>query len=263
MGISGIARARQTQIWEGKTVQDLSRHTAIITGASSGIGAQVARTFAAGGARLVLAARRADRLETLAHDLEASGGRIIIQSTDVTKEDDVTALFAVAEVFSPVTLLIANAGKVQVCPTTEMSLEQWRDVIDVNLTGAFLCGREALRVMRPRGFGRIINIGSLSAQMPRPDTISYVASKFGLEGITRSLALDGRPYGITASIIHPGPTISELTGREEISVAPSSDRLMDAEHVAEMIALMAAVPDTINLLSATMLPIATPYLGRG
>ena len=122
---------------------------------------------------------------------------------------------------SPVTLLIANAGKVTHCPTAEMTLEQWQSDIDVNLTGAFLCGREALRVMRPRGAGRIINIGSLSAQMPRPDTISYVASKFGLEGITRSLALDGRPHGITASIIHPGSTITELTGREEISHALS------------------------------------------
>ena len=204
-----------------------------------------------------------DRLEALAQELEDGGAQVIIQPADVTKEADVAALFSAAEAFSPVTLMIANAGKVAVCPTAEMTLAQWQDVIDVNLTGAFLCGREALRVMRPRGRGRIINIGSLSAQMPRPDTISYVASKFGLEGITRSLALDGRPYGITASIIHPGPTISELTGRDDMSIAPPSDRLMDAEHVAEMIALMAAVPDTINLLSATMLPIATPYLGRG
>ena len=244
-------------------MQDLSRHTAIITGASSGIGVSIAKTFAACGARLVLAARRVDRLEALAQELEDGGAQVIIQPADVTKEADVAALFSAAEDFSPVTLLIANAGKVAVCPTAEMTLAQWQDVIDVNLTGAFLCGREALRVMRPRGRGRIINIGSLSAQMPRPDTISYVASKFGLEGITRSLALDGRPYGITASIIHPGPTISELTGRDDMSIAPPSDRLMDAEHVAEMIALMAAVPDTINLLSATMLPIATPYLGRG
>lgn len=244
-------------------MQDLSRHTAIITGASSGIGASIAKTFAACGARLVLAARRVDRLEALAQELEDGGAQVIIQPADVTKEADVAALFSAAEAFSPVTLMIANAGKVAVCPTAEMTLAQWQDVINVNLTGAFLCGREALRVMRPRGRGRIINIGSLSAQMPRPDTISYVASKFGLEGITRSLALDGRPYGITASIIHPGPTIGELTGRDDMSIAPPSDRLMDAEHVAEMIALMAAVPDTINLLSATMLPIATPYLGRG
>jgi NAD(P)-dependent dehydrogenase (short-subunit alcohol dehydrogenase family) len=258
-----MTRAGHFQVSEGNELQDLSRHTAIITGASSGIGVSIARTFAACGARLVLAARRVDRLEALAQELEGGGAQVIIQPADVTKEADVAALFSAAEAFSPVTLLIANAGKVAVCPTAEMTLAQWRDVIDVNLTGAFLCGREAFRVMRPRGRGRIINIGSLSAQMPRPDTISYVASKFGLEGITRSLALDGRPYGITASIIHPGPTISELTGRDDMSIAPPSDRLMDAEHVAEMIALMAAVPDTINLLSATMLPIARPYLGRG
>jgi NAD(P)-dependent dehydrogenase (short-subunit alcohol dehydrogenase family) len=244
-------------------MQDLSRHTAIITGASSGIGASIARTFADYGARLVLAARRVDLLTALAQELEARGTQVIIQPTDVTKEDDVVALFAKAEAFAPVTLLVTNAGRVTHCPTTEMALEQWQGDIDVNLTGAFLCGREALRVMQPRGTGRIINIGSLSAQMPRPDTISYVASKFGLEGITRSLALDGRPYGITASIIHPGSTITELTGREEITHASPSDRLMDAKHVAETVALMAAVPDTVNLLSATMLPIGQPYLGRG
>ena len=243
-------------------MQDLSRHMAIVTGASSGIGAAVARAFAAGGARLMLAARRADRLEALARELDPSGGRVRWQVTDVTSEEEVVALFAAAEAFSPVTLVVSNAGVATHCPTIDMTVERWRADIDVNLTGAFLCGREALRVMRPRGRGRIINMGSLSAQIPRPDTIAYVASKFGLEGLTRSLALDGRPYGITASIIHPGQTMSELLGDRPDLAAPS-DRLMEARHVAELIAMMAAVPDTINLLSATMLPIAQPYVGRG
>lgn len=243
-------------------MQDLSRHTAIITGASSGIGAAIARCFAARGARLVLAARRAERLEALAQELDAEGGQVMIRPTDVTDEADVVGLFAEAEAFSPVTLLVANAGIASSGPTVDLTLDQWRAVIDVNLTAAFLCGREALRVMCPRRRGRIITIGSLSAQMPRADTLAYTASKFGLEGLTRALALDGRAHGITASIIHPGSTISELVGEATLRASPS-DRMMEARHVAELVAAMAAVPDEINVLSATVLPIAQPYLGRG
>lgn len=242
-------------------MKDLSHHCAIITGASSGIGASVARCFAKRGARLVLAARRADRLNALAAELEADGCKVIARPTDVTQEDDVVALFAEAEAFSPVTLLVANAGIAVHQPTVTGTLDQWRAVIDVNLTAAFLCGREALRVMQPRRRGRIINIGSLSAQIPRPDTIAYTASKFGLEGVTRSLALDGRSHGITASIIHPGSTISELVGDQALRTP--SDRTMEPGHVAELIAAMAAVPDEINVLSATILPISQPFLGRG
>lgn len=252
-----------TPIIPGRTgSKDLSRHCAIITGASSGIGASVARCFAARGAKLVLAARRADRLDVLATELEADGCEVMTRPTDVTREEDVVALFAEAEAFSPVTLLVANAGVAVHQPTIEETLDQWRAVIDVNLTAAFLCGREALRVMQPRGRGRIINVGSISAQVPRPDTIAYTASKFGLEGLTRSLALDGRAHGITASIIHPGSTVSELGG-EHVPRPGPSDRTMDPGHVAELIAAMAAVPDEINVLSATIVPISQPYLGRG
>jgi len=243
-------------------MQDLSRHTAIITGASSGIGAAIARSFVAAGARVVLAARRASRLEDLAGALRADGGQVLVRPTDVTDEADVAGLFADAEAFSPVTLLIVNAGVARLCPTVDMTLDAWREVVDINLTAPFLCGREALRVMKPRGRGRIITIGSLSAQSPRADTIAYTATKFGLEGLTRSLALDGRPFGITASIVHPGSTISELFGERTLSARPS-DMTMAAGPVAQLVATMAAVPDEINVLTATILPIAQPYLGRG
>jgi NAD(P)-dependent dehydrogenase (short-subunit alcohol dehydrogenase family) len=243
-------------------MQDLSRHTAIVTGASSGIGAAIARIFAARGARLVLAARRADRLEALASELNLGSDRLLIRPTDVTQEAEVIGLFADAEAFSPVTLLVANAGIASHCPTIDETLEGWRRMIDVNLTAAFLCGREALRVMQPRRRGRIINIGSLSAQVPRDNTIAYTASKFGLEGMTHALALDGRPHGITASIIHPGSTISELFG-DRTALAKPSDKAMAAEHVAELVATVAALPDEINVFNATILPIAQPFLGRG
>ena len=243
-------------------MQDLSRHTVVITGASSGIGAAVARTFAAGGAKLVLAARRVDRLEQLASDLRGQGAQVLVHAADVSQEQDVIALFAAAEAFSPVTLLIANAGMVSHAPTEECSLDHWQQVIGVNLTGAFLCAREAFRVMKPRGRGRIIAIGSLCASVPREDTVAYSASKFGLEGLIRSLAIDGRAHGITASIVHPGITISEIDG-EDAAAQQVSDMKMAGEDVAELIALMAAVPDSANVFTATMLPIAQPWLGRG
>jgi len=210
----------------------------------------------------VLAARRTERLEALRDDLALDGDRLLIRPTDVTREDEVIGLFADAEAFGPVTLLVANAGVASHCPTIDETLEGWRRMIDVNLTAAFLCGREALRRMKPRVRGRIINIGSLSARVPRADTIAYTASKFGLEGLTHSLALDGRPHGITASVIHPGSTISELFGERTARNNPSAT-VMEARHVAELVATVAAVPDEINVFSATILPIAQPYLGRG
>jgi NAD(P)-dependent dehydrogenase (short-subunit alcohol dehydrogenase family) len=239
----------------------LSGRTALITGASSGIGAGVARRFAREGARLVLAARRADRLEALAEELRGLGADVLTRPADVTQEAEVLGLYADAEAFGAVDILVNNAGMVSHKSTLELELDEWNRLIALNLTAAFLCAREAMRVMKPRGRGKIINIGSLSAQMPRADTIAYATSKFGMEGMTRSLALDGREYGITASIVHPGITMSELASDAGGSVA--GPMLMEADTTAQVIALMASVPFEANLLTATILPIAQPYLGRG
>ena len=239
----------------------LKGRTALITGASSGIGLAVARRFAVEGARLILAARRADRLETLATELRGLGADVLVRPTDVTQEDQVIGLFAEAEAFGEIDILVNNAGVVFHTPTVDVTLHDWRRVIDLNLTAAFLCGREAMRVMKPRGRGKIIAVGSISAQVPRPDTIAYVTSKFGLEGMTRSLALDGRAHGVSASIIHPGVTESDLRAGET-SLRPGPN-MMTGESVAAAITLMAALPFDTNLLTATMLPIAQAYLGRG
>jgi NAD(P)-dependent dehydrogenase (short-subunit alcohol dehydrogenase family) len=238
----------------------LSGRMALITGASSGIGAGVARRFAREGARLVIAARRAERLDALAEELRGLGAEVLTRPTDVTNEQDVIGLYADAEGFGETDILVNNAGIVSHTPTMDCTLDHWNDVIGLNLTAAFLCAREAMRVMAPRKRGKIINIGSLSAQMPRGDTIAYAASKFGMEGLTRSLALDGRAHGITASIVHPGITMSELAGDAMGQVGPM---LMEADTTAQVIALMASVPFEANLLTATILPIAQPYLGRG
>ncbi len=238
----------------------LSGRMALITGASSGIGAGVARRFAREGARLVLAARRAERLESLAGELRDLGAEVLTRPTDVTSEEQVIGLFADTEAFGALDILVNNAGMVSHRPTLEVSLAEWNQVIGLNLTAAFLCAREAMRVMKPRKRGKIITIGSLSAQMPRSDTIAYATSKFGVEGLTRSLALDGREHGITASIVHPGLTMSELASD---AVGQAGPMLMEADTTASVIALMAAVPFEANLLTATILPIGQPYLGRG
>jgi NAD(P)-dependent dehydrogenase (short-subunit alcohol dehydrogenase family) len=239
----------------------LSGRVGIVTGASSGIGAAIAKALAAEGMAVVLAARRKDRLEALAAEIEAAGGRARACQTDVSVEDDVICLFHAANnEFARLDLLVNCAGFTDPTPTHELSLAVWRAIIDVNLTAAFLCSREALRVMRPQKRGRIINIGSISAKVPRPDSIGYTTTKFALDGLTRSLALDGRAHGITVSIIHPGAAATELV--PDMDKRPAADT-MQAVEVASIAVLMASLPDETNLLEATILPVAQPFLGRG
>jgi NAD(P)-dependent dehydrogenase (short-subunit alcohol dehydrogenase family) len=239
----------------------LQDRVAIITGASSGIGAAVARAFAGEGAKVILAARRADRLSSLVTQIEASGGTAIAQETDVSDEADVERLFSVAHArFGRLDLLVNSAGIADHTPTDELSYARWRQIIDTNLTGTFLCARAALRMMKPQKRGRIINIGSISAYSPRPNSIGYTSSKFAIDGMTRSLALDGRPYGITVCVLHPGSTVTELVpGMGERPLSQS----MPADHVAQIATLMASLPDETNMLEALVLPIDQPFLGRG
>lgn len=240
----------------------LQDRVAVVTGASSGIGRAIALALAAEGATLLLAARGAERLQQLAGEIAAGGGRALSVPTDVTLEADVEALFArVANEFGRIDLLINNAGITTRDPTDELSLADWQKVLAVNLTGPFLCSRQALRLMKPRRSGRIINVGSVSAKVPRPDAAPYTATKFGLEGLTRSLALDARSFGIAVSIVHPGNTQSEIwAGREETA---AREGVMGAEDLTRVIVLMATLPPEVNMLEALVLPLAMPFLGRG
>ncbi len=240
----------------------LQDQVSVITGASSGIGERVAAAFAAEGAATVLAARRRERLEAAAEKIQEAGGRALVVSTDVTDEAQVAKLFQKTDdAFGRVDILVNNAGIGGAGPTEELSLEVWQKVLDVNLTGAFLCSREALRIMRPRRSGRIINIGSVSAKVPRPDSAAYTTSKFGLEGLTRSLALDARSNGIAVSILHPGNTATPIwQGREEIA---REEGAMSPDDIARIVVMMATLPPELNLLEGVVLPLSMPFVGRG
>jgi NAD(P)-dependent dehydrogenase (short-subunit alcohol dehydrogenase family) len=240
---------------------DLTERVVIVTGASSGIGEAIAREFAGDGAMTVLAARRADKLTALAAELREAGGTVLDCPTDVTSEADILHLFATTMgKFGRVDVLVNNAGIADHTPTVDITLAAWQRVIDTNLTSAFLCSREAMKIMKAQRRGRIINIGSVSAKVPRPDTIGYAATKYAMEGLTRSLALDGREFGIAASILHPGVTTSMLSGKTR-DVPPTE--IMPAVEVARIVVMMATLPDEMNLLEGLVLPIGMPFLGRG
>jgi NAD(P)-dependent dehydrogenase (short-subunit alcohol dehydrogenase family) len=235
---------------------------AIITGAGTGIGKSIAIAFADEGAKTVLASRSQAKLEAVAETIRAAGATALAIPTDVTIEKEVVGLFhRTLKAFGRVDILVNNAGLFTTTPTDELSLEDWRNVLEVNLTGAFLCSREALRIMKPRRSGRIINIGSIAAKTPRPNNAPYAVSKFGLEGLTRSLALDGRDYGIAVSILHPGNTATSIwEGLEDLA---NREGLMSPTDLARLVVTVAAMPQGINLLESIVLPISMPFLGRG
>lgn len=230
---------------------------AIVTGASSGIGASVAELMVGEGARVAAAARRADRLEDLA---KKCGDALLPVTTDVRLEKDILNLWDACEKKFGVPHIVVNcAGYAQHKATDELSLDEWNDIMATNLTSAFLMSRETLRRMKPLKRGKIINVGSISSKMPRPMTIGYAASKSGMQGLTHSLAMDAREDGITCSIIHPGSTVSELS--PNMADRPRWDT-MATEDISRTILHMAALPDETNLFEALMLPIRQPYLGR-
>jgi NAD(P)-dependent dehydrogenase (short-subunit alcohol dehydrogenase family) len=251
--------------------KQLQDKIAIVTGASNGIGRGIAETFAAEGARTVLVARRADLLEEVAAGVRAKGGVALPVPTDLTQEDAVAALFAtVTKTYGRLDVLVNNAGISTHKNTEDITLQYWSEALAINITAAFLCSREAIRVMKaqtPQG-GRIINIGSVSQKTPRPDSLPYTVCKHGLQGMTHQLTMDGRKHNIAASIIHPGATLSSFTTRRgRAKAGPGAtpdDYVMAAEDVAKVAVLMAALPSEVNLYEATVLPNhMRSFIGRG
>ncbi|MGB8091815.1 MAG: SDR family oxidoreductase, partial [Pseudolabrys sp.] len=191
------------------TKQLLDR-VAIVTGASNGIGRGIAEALGAAGAKTALAARRTEMLVEVASGIRSAGGTALPVTTDVTREEQVAQLFRkTCETYGRIDVLVNNAGVPTHVPIEDITLKYWQEVLDVNLTAAFLCSREAIKIMKsqtPQG-GRIINIGSVSAKTPRADSLPYTATKFALQGMTHQLTMDGRKYGVVASILHPGATL--------------------------------------------------------
>ena len=245
--------------------------TAVITGAGSGIGKAAALAFLNDGWRVALAGRRKDALEKTARE-SGAGDRALCVQTDVAKQDSVKALFAaVKHKWGRIDVLFNNAG-VNAPGTSleELSLEKWQNVVDINLTGMFLCMQEAFKVMKdqsPRG-GRIVNNGSISAHAPRPGSAAYTATKHAVTGLTKIGALDGRKYDIAVGQVDIGNARTEMAERmaKGVPQADGSIRvepLMDVNHVGKAVLHMASLPIETNILFLTIKATQMPFEGRG
>ena len=233
----------------------------IITGASSGIGKEIAKYFSDEGAKLILAARRLEKLDELADDLNKNNETTVVQ-TDVSREEDITNLFEITkQKYAQLDVVVNNAGIFDGGSIEDLSLETWSKTITVNLTGVFLCTREAFKIMKPQKNGRIINIGSISGQMPRMNSAPYTSSKHGLIGLTKSSALEGRAHGISVGCLNPGNVLTEW--RDESAGSMHQEPMMDTNAIAEAALTMAAMPPEVNMLDTTVLPIGQLYIGRG
>ncbi|MBM3516765.1 MAG: SDR family oxidoreductase [Alphaproteobacteria bacterium] len=243
---------------------------AIVTGAGSGIGKSVALALLRDGYAVALGGRRKDRLDAVV--AAAEGARALAVATDVTDPVSVKALFAATrQAFGRLDVLFNNAGMgAPGIPLEDLSLEQWRTVVDTNLTGSFLCLQEAFRIMKdqvPRG-GRIINNGSISAHTPRPNSMPYTATKHAITGLTKSAALDGRKYDIACGQIDIGNAGTDMTARMAKGVPQANGALqpeptMDVENVARAVLYMANLPLDANVLFMTVMATKMPHVGRG
>ena len=232
---------------------------ALVTGGGSGIGKAIAKALLGEGCKVIINGRNEEKLNQAKLELGDNVESIVC---DVTDEEQVENTFnGIISNYGKFDILINNAGMAAKAKAHELKYETWKKVINVNLNGAFLCAREAMKIMIKQKSGRIINIGSISGQMSRPENAAYTASKFGLEGLTRALALDGREYGIAVSILHPGNVGTDIwKGREEIA---EREGLVPLEDIAKLAVTMLSMSPNVNILGSVILPITQPYLGRG
>jgi NAD(P)-dependent dehydrogenase (short-subunit alcohol dehydrogenase family) len=250
----------------------MGKKIALVTGAGSGIGRAVALKLQANGYDVVLAGRRAEELEKTASMATPDGGRVVAVPTDITQPAQVNALFAaVQKNFGRLDVLFNNAGiGAPAIPMDELTFEQWSNVVNVNLTGAFLCAQSAMRMMKqqsPQG-GRIINNGSISATTPRPNSAPYTSTKHAITGLTKSIALDGRPFDIACGQIDIGNAATPMTektvvGMQQAHGGIAPEPRMDVEHVADAVLYMSNLPLEANVLTMTVMSTKMPFVGRG
>jgi NAD(P)-dependent dehydrogenase (short-subunit alcohol dehydrogenase family) len=249
-----------------------SGKVAIVTGAGTGIGKRAALALLYEGYSVVLAGRRRELLDATVLESKSAGSRTLVVPADVGDPASVKALFAkTRETFGRLDLLFNNAGVgAPGIPLEDLTYDQWKSVLDINLTGAFLCTQEAFRIMKsqdPRG-GRIINNGSISAHAPRPNSAPYTATKHGMTGLTKATSLDGRKYDIACGQIDIGNAATEMTARMKRGVPQANGALeveptFDAEQVARAVVYMASLPLEANVLFITVMATKMPFVGRG
>ena len=245
---------------------------ALVTGAGSGIGRAVSLALCDAGYSTVLAGRRKEPLAETAKLAEESGAATLVVPTDVSDDSSVARLFdEIRESFGRLDVLFNNAGvNAPGIPIDELSVEQWKNVVDINLTGAFLCARAAVMLMKsqnPKG-GRIINNGSISAHAPRPNSTPYTATKHAITGLTKCLSLDGRKHDIACSQIDIGNALTEMARRMTKGVPQANgsvevEQTMDVAHVASAVAYMASLPLDANVQFMTIMATKMPFVGRG
>lgn len=243
---------------------------ALVTGAGTGIGKAVALAFLREGYRVVLAGRRIEPLNEVAK--ESGTDRALAVATDVSRPESVAALFAqIREKCGRLDVLFNNAGVNSPRASFEdLTFEQWQNVVNINLTGSFLCAQGAFRLMKeqlPQG-GRIINNGSISAHAPRPNSAPYTSTKHAITGLTKSISLDGRKYNIACGQIDIGNALTELSARMATGVPQANgeiaiEPMMDAHEVADAVIHMAALPLSTNVQFMTIMATKMPFVGRG
>ena len=249
-----------------------SEKVALVTGAGSGIGRAVSIALSKAGYALVLVGRRLEPLEETAKLSEQEIGRFLCLACDISKPDQIESMFEkVNQNFGRLDLLFNNAGvSAPAIPMEDLSFEQWKSVIDTNLTGAFLCAQQAIKIMKaqtPQG-GRIINNGSISAHLPRPYSAPYTATKHAMTGLTKSISLDGRKDNIACGQIDIGNAATPMTERMAVGVPQANGEIaveprMDVDHIGQAVVQMAELPLETNVQFMTIMATKMPFVGRG
>ena len=225
---------------------DLLGQVALVTGGGTGIGKAIAKAMIEQGAKVIIIGRKENSLLEAQSEL---GTNVETMVCDVTDESQVNKVYEnIVKDYGKLNILINNAGMAARGKAYEMSYDMWKKVVDVNLNGAFLCARGAMKIMVPQKSGRIINIGSISGQMGRPENAPYTATKFAIEGLTRAFALDGRDHGVAVSVIHPGNVATNIwKGREEVS---EREGLIPLEDLGKLAVTMLTMSPNVNILNS-------------